>query len=226
MAQRLLRAKTARGCFKTAHPLGTWEDTHAHTRTHSFFLFYTITKNISACQQSKMMKLACKTWTSVAIVFKTNLTWNPQILLFRLHRMLVLSATTDKLAQESGAHARGGGWWRWCNFGRFWRRSCLLVLFEDEAGHLRVNQMSHFTVNINLACAECGPPQLLQGTSEEMSHISLSSDRLEIKVLIIHFGLLPGNRPPLAEHVCWLREAEHMVKEEWNLKLKDISMST
>lgn len=26
--------------------------------------------------------------------------------------MLVLSATTDKLAQESGAHARGGGWVR------------------------------------------------------------------------------------------------------------------
>lgn len=92
----------------------------------------------------------------------------------------------------------GGG----CNFGRFWRRSCSLMLFEDEAGHVRVNQMSHFTVNINLACAECGPPQLLQGASEEMSHISLPGDRLEIKVLIIHSGLLPGNRPPLAEHVC------------------------
>lgn len=91
---------------------------------------------------------------------------------------------------------------------QFWRiLEALLELFEDEAGRLRVNQMSHFTVNINLACVKplcSGPPQLLRGASEEMSHISLSGDRLEIKVLIIHSGLLPGNRPPMAELVCWL----------------------
>lgn len=50
--------------------------------------------------------------------------------------------------------------------------------------------------------------QLLCRASEEKSHISLPGDRLEIKVLIIHSGLLPGNRPPLAELVCWLRRSE------------------
>lgn len=141
--------------------------------------------------------------------------------------MLVLSATADNLAQESGAHARAGKKRRWCNFGRFWRRSSSPVLFEDEAGRLRANQMSHFTVNISLARVECGPSQLLRGASEEMSHISLSGDRLEIKVLIIHSGLLPGNRPPMAELVCWLersRAEKNMVK--WNSMLKDISIST
>lgn len=52
------------------------------------------------------------------------------------------------------------------------------------------------------------PSQLLCRASEERSHISLPGDRLEIKVLIIHSGLLPGNRPPLAELVCWLRRSE------------------
>lgn len=53
------------------------------------------------------------------------------------------------------------------------------------------------------------PSQPLYGASEEKkSHISLSGDRLEIKVLIIHSVLLPGNRPSLAELVCWLRRSK------------------
>lgn len=55
-----------------------------------------------------------------------------------------------------------------------------------------------------------------------MSHISLSGDRLEIKVLIIHSGLLPGNRPPLAELLCWLERSKDetkMVEEERNSKV-------
>lgn len=52
------------------------------------------------------------------------------------------------------------------------------------------------------------PSQLLCRASEGRSHISLSGDRLEIKVLIIHSGPLPGNRPPLAELVCWLKRSK------------------
>lgn len=48
----------------------------------------------------------------------------------------------------------------------------------------------------------------LQRVSEEMRHKAFSGDRLEIKVLIIHSGPLPGNRPPLSELVCWLRRRE------------------
>lgn len=52
------------------------------------------------------------------------------------------------------------------------------------------------------------PLQLRCRASGEMSHISLSGDRLEIKVLIIHCGLLPGNRPPPTELVCWLKRSK------------------
>ena len=84
-------------------------------------------------------------------------------------------------------------------------------LVEDELARLHVNQMFHFTVKIHLASVKLlcmSPSQLLCRASEERSHISLSGDRLEIKVLIIHWGLLPGNRPPLAELVCWLKRSK------------------
>lgn len=85
-------------------------------------------------------------------------------------------------------------------------RALLYVkLNEDEVGQLHVKQMFHFTVNINLASVELpcvSPSQLLRRASEGRSHIGLSGDRLEIKVLIIHCGLLPGNRPPVAELLC------------------------
>lgn len=50
--------------------------------------------------------------------------------------------------------------------------------------------------------------QLGYSESEERSHVSLSGDRLEIKVLIIHSMQLPSNRLPLAELVCWLRRSK------------------
>lgn len=50
--------------------------------------------------------------------------------------------------------------------------------------------------------------QLGYSESEERSHVSLSGDRLEIKVLIIHSVQLPSNRLPLAELVCWLRRSK------------------
>lgn len=84
-------------------------------------------------------------------------------------------------------------------------------LAEDEPARLHVKQMFHFTVKIHLASVELlcmSPSQLLCRAPEERSHISLSGDRLEIKVLIIHSGLLPGNRPPLTELVCWLKRSK------------------
>lgn len=133
--------------------------------------------------------------------------------------MLVLSGATANWHNtwQIGKRAKKKGR---CNFGRFWRGFSSLELFEDEAGRLCVNQMSHFMVNINLARVEppCSdPPQLLWGALEEMSGISLSGDRLEIKVLIIHSRLLPGNGPPLAELLCWLERSKDemkMVEEE------------
>lgn len=52
------------------------------------------------------------------------------------------------------------------------------------------------------------PLQQLCRASEERNHISLSGDRLEIKVLIIYSGLLPGNRLPLAELFCWQKRSK------------------
>lgn len=127
--------------------------THTHLQTHRFSLSYTIPKNITAYQRLKMMKRACKTWASVAIVFYQI--WHEFCKSF-------YSDSTEcwcypppqtnwhkKVAHmQEGKKKRGGA-----IFGRFWRRSSSLVLFEDEAGRLRVNQMFHFTVNINLARA-------------------------------------------------------------------------
>lgn len=50
--------------------------------------------------------------------------------------------------------------------------------------------------------------QLGYSESKERSHVSLSGDRLEIKVLIIYSVQLPSNRLPLAELVYWLRRSK------------------
>lgn len=116
------------------------------------------------------MKPACKTRASVALCLLTNQTRIPQILFF-FFGLTPPNASVIHHHRQIGSHMQegegeGGGEkkkTRRCNFGRFWRRSSSPALFEDEAGRLRVNQMSHFTVNINLARAERGPPQLLRG---------------------------------------------------------------